>query len=81
MFHADSDFSRTGAFLPSVACVGAVVSCLFFVLPDGARLGGEAWKVAANLVTASDALQRQNVPFGVINERSLPKLPASAKAL
>lgn len=54
---------------------------LFFVLPDGARLGGEARKISGHLVLAADALLRQNVPFGVVNERSLKKLLSSAKAL
>ena len=54
---------------------------LYFILPDGSRLGGASRTIAQNLIYAVDCLLRQNVPFGVINERNLRKLPRQATAL
>lgn len=54
---------------------------LWFLIPDGARLGGQRQRIDAELVTAADALLRVGVPFGVIDEQSLNRLPKEAQAI
>ena len=54
---------------------------LYLVLPDSFRLGPESARIHEGLRRAADWLLCANVPFGVINEESLDRLPAEAKAL
>ncbi len=54
---------------------------LFIVIPDGIRSGYATPQIHENLRGAIDTLLTLNVPFGVINEWKLGKLPKSAKAL
>lgn len=54
---------------------------LWLVLPDSFRLGPDSARVHEGLRRSADALLGANVPFGVINEESLDRLPASARAL
>jgi hypothetical protein len=54
---------------------------LWLVLPDSFRLGPDSARVHDGLRRAADALLGANAPFGVINEESLDRLPAEAKAL
>lgn len=54
---------------------------VFLVLPDSFRIGGGAGRIYRALQKSADALICLNVPFGVINEESLARLPPDAKAL
>ena len=54
---------------------------LWLVLPDSFRLGGDSGRIHAAVRNAADALLTLNVPFGVINEEGLARLPSSAAAL
>ena len=54
---------------------------LWLILPDSFRLGGDSGRIHRAVQSAADALLCLNVPFGVINEEALGRLPASAKAL
>ncbi len=54
---------------------------LWLVLPDSFRLGPESARIHEGLRRAADALLCANAPFGVINEESLDRLPAAAKAV
>ena len=54
---------------------------LWLVLPDSFRIGGDSGRIHRAVQSAADSLLCLNVPFGVINEEALGRLPASAKAL
>ena len=54
---------------------------LWLTLPDSFRLGGDTDRIHNALRSATDALLTLNVPFGVINEEGLARLPSCAKAL
>lgn len=54
---------------------------LWLVLPDSFRFGAESARIHEGLRRATDWLLCANVPFGVINEESLDRLPADAQAL
>ena len=54
---------------------------LYLVLPDSFRLGPESARIHEGLRRSADWLISANVPFGVINEESLDRLPAAARAL
>ena len=54
---------------------------IFIVIPDGIRSGYATPQIHENLRVAIDTLLTLNVPFGVINEWKLGKLPKSAQAL
>lgn len=54
---------------------------VYLVLPDSFRLGGGARRIYRALQKAADALICLNVPFGVINEEALARLPPETTAL
>jgi hypothetical protein len=54
---------------------------LYLVFPDSFRFGAETARIHEGLRRAADWLLCANVPFGVLNEESLNRLPVSAKAL
>ncbi len=54
---------------------------LYLVLPDSFRFGAETVRVHEALRRSADWLLSANVPFGVINEEALDRLPAEAQAL
>ncbi|MDD4101287.1 MAG: hypothetical protein PHU80_01475 [Kiritimatiellae bacterium] len=54
---------------------------LYLVLPDSFRLGPDSERIHGALHRATDWLLSANVPFGVINEESLERLPPEARAL
>ena len=54
---------------------------LYFLVPDGHRLGGQAKRVTEAILNGIDLLLGCHVDFGVINEYSLHRLPESAKAI
>ncbi len=54
---------------------------LFIIIPDGILSGYAISQIHENLRVAIDTLMTLNVPFGVINEWKIEKLPKSAKAL
>lgn len=54
---------------------------VFLVAPDVNRMGARGDSVTSAVYTAIDALIRQRVDFGVINETALAKLPESARVL
>jgi len=54
---------------------------LYLVLPDSFRIGPETGRIHEGLRRSADWLISVNVPFGVINEGSLDRLPPEARAL
>ncbi len=54
---------------------------LFYVIPDGFRQGPNINQIHDNLKAGVDELLKLNVPFGVINEWAIDRLPKSATAL
>ena len=54
---------------------------LYLLLPDSFRLGPETGRIHEGLRRATDWLLSLNVPFGVLNEGSLDRLPPEARAL
>ena len=54
---------------------------LYLVLPDSFRFGAETARIHDALRRSADWLLSANVPFGVINEEALDRLPAEAQAL
>lgn len=54
---------------------------LYLVLPDSFRFGAEQARIHEALRRSADWLLAANVAFGVINEESLDRLPAEARAL
>lgn len=53
----------------------------YLVLPDSFRLGGDSGRIHEALRKSADALLCLGVPFNVINEEGLAKLPGDATAL
>ncbi len=66
----------TRGFVPAYAS-----PAVFLVVPDLNRMGAGGETVNRAVYNAIDALIRQRVEFGVINEMSLKDLPPSAKAV
>ena len=54
---------------------------LYLVLPDSFRFGAETARIHEGLRRSADWLLSANVPFGVINEESLDRLPTTVQAL
>jgi len=54
---------------------------LYLVLPDSFRFGAEQARIHEAIRRSADWLLTANVAFGVINEESLDRLPASAQVL
>lgn len=54
---------------------------VFLVLPDGFRLGGRTRVIHEGLRRSADALIALGVPFSVINEEALDRLPAEVSVL
>lgn len=54
---------------------------VWLVLPDSFRLGGDSGRIHRAVQRAADSLISVNVPFGVINEEALSRLPQYATAL
>ena len=54
---------------------------LYLVLPDSFRFGAEQTRIHEAIRRSADWLLTANVPFGVINEESLDRLPAAAQTL
>lgn len=87
LFHADmTPKPLAGAFRNLLLALrGAEVAdetpAVFLVLPDGFRLGGRTRTIHEGLRRAADALIRLGIPFSVINEEALARLPSGVTTL